>query len=122
VSPIVAPKMSPSLCQALDIWHFRIAGIRSATIESRMDTAEIDAFLAEPKTLQGPLPQWSEGSRKGESSASWNLEGSIGIVRAELRFRCATQRRQFPSIAVLYKQVLAFRVDIVPPDECKMNP
>ena len=87
-----------------------------------MDISEIDAFMAEQKRLQGPLPIWQEGTRKGELSASWNIEDSLGIIRAELRFRCPTQRRQFPSISVLYKQILVYRVDIVSPDECKINP
>jgi hypothetical protein len=87
-----------------------------------MDIAEVDAFLQESKTLQGPPPEWKEGPYAGELSASWSIADSIGIVRAELRFRCPRAGRQFPSISVIYRGNLITRLDLVPPDECKPNP
>jgi hypothetical protein len=87
-----------------------------------MDIAEVDAFMADQKSLYGPLPTWQEGTRAGELSASWPILDSIGIARAELRFRSARQRLQFPSISVIYRQNLVGRVDIVDPTECKINP
>src|SRR5438105_2754293 len=86
-----------------------------------MDIDEIDAFYAEAKRLQGPPPAWAENSR-GELSASWNIEDSVGIVRAHLRFRCSRQYRQFPSFSVVYRGSLVCRVDLVAPTECKVNP
>lgn len=87
-----------------------------------MDIAEVDAFIEEEKTLQGPPPEWQEGTRKGELSATWNIADSIGIVRAQLRFRCARQQRQFPSVSVVLRQNLVYRVDLVDVAVCKMNP
>jgi hypothetical protein len=87
-----------------------------------MDIAEIDVFMAEPKSLQGPPPVWEDAGRQGELSATWNVADAIGVVRAQLRFRCAKQRRQWPSISLTYRQGLIYRVDLVPPDECKRNP
>jgi hypothetical protein len=87
-----------------------------------MDIPEIDAYLAEQKTLQGPPPQWQDGTRPGELSATWNIEDSVGIVRAQLRFRCPLHSPQFPSISVVYRGSLITRLDLVSPDECKLNP
>jgi hypothetical protein len=70
-------------------------------LELTMDIAEVDASLQESKTLQGPPPEWKEGPYAGELSASWSIADSIGIVRAELRFRCPRAGRQFPSISVI---------------------
>lgn len=86
-----------------------------------MDIDEIDAFLAEVKRLQGPPPEWVEGSR-GELSASWNIEDSVGIVRSHLRFRCSRQYRQFPSLSLIYRGNPVCRLDLVQPTECKWNP
>jgi hypothetical protein len=86
-----------------------------------MDIDEIDAFYSEAKRLQGPPPHWAENSR-GELSASWNIEDSVGIVRAHLRFRCSRPYRQFPSFSLICRGNLVCRVDLVPATECKFNP
>jgi hypothetical protein len=86
-----------------------------------MDIDEIDAFYAEAKRLQGPAPLWTENSR-GELSASWNIEDSIGIVRAHFRFRCPKFFRQWPSLSLIYRGNLVCRVDLVPQSESKPNP
>jgi hypothetical protein len=88
---------------------------------ANMDIDEIDAFYSEAKRLQGPAPHWAENSRS-ELSASWNIEDSIGIVRAHLRFRCSRPYRQFPSFSVICRGNLVGRVDLVPATECKFNP
>jgi len=87
-----------------------------------MDIAEIDAFMAEQKTLAGPPPEWQDGTRPGELSATWNIADAVGIVRAQLRFRCPRHSPQFPSISVVYRGNLISRLDIVAPDQCKLNP
>lgn len=87
-----------------------------------MDIAEIDTFMAEAKSLLGPPPPWQEGTRKGELSASWPIADSLGIARSELRFRCTQQQKQFPSVSVIYRQHLVYRLDMVPAEECKPNP
>jgi hypothetical protein len=86
-----------------------------------MDIPEIDAFLQESKSLQGPPPEWEKGAFPGELSATWNIADSVGIVRAQLRFRCPSAGRHFPSISVIYRGSLITRLDLVPPDECKPN-
>jgi hypothetical protein len=87
-----------------------------------MDILEIDAFMAELKSLQGPPPTWQDAGRPGELSATWNVADAIGVVRAQLRFRCPKHQRQWPSISLVYRQALIYRVDLVPPTECKPNP
>lgn len=89
-----------------------------------MDIAEIDAFIAEQKSLQdleGASPEWQDGY-PGELSATWNIVDSVGIVRAQLRFRCPVHKPQFPSISLIYKGSLITRLDLVSQDECKPNP
>ncbi len=86
-----------------------------------MDIDEVDAFFAEAQRLQGPPPLWTENSR-GELSASWSVEDSIGIVRAHFRFRCPKFSRQWPSLSLIYRGNLVCRVDLVPQSESKPNP
>lgn len=88
-----------------------------------MDIAEIDAFIAENKTLEdleGSTPEWEDG-HAGELSGTWNVVDSVGLIRAQLRFRCPKSRPQFSSISLIYKGNLITRLDLVPPDECKPN-
>jgi hypothetical protein len=91
-------------------------------LEFTMDIAEVDAFLQEPKTLQGTPPDWERGDYPGELSATWNIADSVGIVRAQLRFRCPSLGRHCPSISVVYRGNLITRLDLVPPDEFHPNP
>jgi hypothetical protein len=87
-----------------------------------MDTSEIDAFLAEPKTLLGPFPEWKKNqARPGEYENTWLIADSLGIVRAQLRFRFSTSNKAFPSVSLIYRTLLIWRIDLVPPDECKFN-
>ncbi len=88
-----------------------------------MDIDEIDAFLAEQKTLLGRLPEWKPNDfRPGEYENTWAIGDSLGIVRAGLRFRFAPDLRAYPSVSVVYRQQLIWRLDLAPPDECKFNP
>jgi hypothetical protein len=90
-----------------------------------MDIAEIDAFLAEAKTLQKlseGIPRWEDGARKGELSATWSIVDSVGLIRAQLRFRCPRHSPQYSSVSVIYKGNPITRLDLVPPEECKPNP
>jgi hypothetical protein len=87
-----------------------------------MDIEEIDAFVAEPKHLQGPLPQWRVSTRPGEYEATWNIEDSIGIVRAQLRFRCPKANRSCPSVSLVFRGSPIWRIDLELPDVWKLNP
>src|SRR3954452_22387215 len=90
-----------------------------------MDITELEAFMAERKALQelqGTVPQWEAGSRKGELSATWNVSDKTGIFRAQLRFRCPRHSPQHSSISLICRGAPLTRVDLVPSDECKPNP
>jgi hypothetical protein len=83
----------------------------------------VQEFLAESKTLQGKLPLWAPTPhRHRELSATWAIVDSLGVERAELRFRCLSASRQFPSVSVIFRHQPIWRVDLVPLDECKWNP
>jgi hypothetical protein len=88
-----------------------------------MDIGEIDAFLAEPKTLLGKLPEWKPNEfRPGEYENTWAVADSLGIVRSALRFRFSPALRAYPSVSLVHRNHLIWRIDLVPPDECKFNP
>jgi hypothetical protein len=83
----------------------------------------VDLFLSEPKRLRGGSPQWQQSEhRPRELHAVWLIEDSLGIERAQLRFRCASNNRQNPSISLIFRSKPIWRVDLVPPSECKYNP
>ena len=86
------------------------------------DIAEIDAFLADQKTLMPEAPIWGPSVRPGELQAIWGVVESSGINRAELRFRCASLDRSEPSISLIFRRRLVCRLDIVPPHVWKPNP
>lgn len=84
--------------------------------------AEVDSFLADPKCLQGGHPEWRESSRKGELEAVWNIEDSLGISNAHLRFRLVPVDWGHPSISVIFRAQKVWRVDMAPQIKCKPNP
>jgi hypothetical protein len=88
-----------------------------------MNTDEIDAFLAEAKTLIGTFPDWKKNEfRPDEYDNAWSVSDSLGIVRAQMRFRFSVVNRGFPSVSLIYRTQLVWRVDLVPSEECKFNP
>jgi hypothetical protein len=87
-----------------------------------MDVDEIDAFLAEPKRLQGAFPGWKAGVRPDEFESIWLIEDALGIVRAQLRFRFSKLEKAFPSISLVFRNSPIWRIDLVPNDVCKLNP
>lgn len=93
----------------------------SAAVRNR-DIRTIEAFLASDKRLKGSLPEWRPSSRKGDMEATWDIIEEHGIERAHLRFRCAVAHRDRPSISLIFRNMPAWRIDIVPADECKFNP
>ena len=88
---------------------------------SPAEAAEIDAFLAEEKRLDG-IPIWRESSWPGEMDAVWNIQDSLGITRATLRFRCPRAARAWPSISLIFRASPIWRIDLVAPDAWKPNP
>jgi hypothetical protein len=86
------------------------------------DVDDIDAFLADAKTLIGGEPLWRPGGFAGDLHATWGIADSVGVSRGELRFRVSPADRTEPSISVIYRGRPVWRVDIVPPTSWKPNP
>ena len=85
------------------------------------EAAEVDAFLAEEKRLDG-VPLWHDSSYPGEKSAVWNIHDSLDIMRATLRFRCPLLNRAWPSVSLVFRDNAIWRIDLVGPDVWKPNP
>ena len=87
------------------------------------EVAAVDAFLLEQKRLVGGHPHWSQSPhRMSEVHATWGISDALGAERAGLRFRCYSRDRRYPSVSLVFRSHPIWRVDIVPPDECKYNP
>lgn len=86
------------------------------------DVFAVDAFLAEPKSLKGSLPEWTASERLKELQAVWLIADAVGVERAQLRFRVDRARRHFPSVSLLFRDRMVWRLDLVHADECKPNP
>lgn len=93
-----------------------------ATQARILEVQAADAFLAEPKRLQGAPPTWVTSERDKELTARWLVEDSLGAVIAHLRFKCPRRYRAFPSVSVIFRGQPLWRIDLVPPDEMKLNP
>jgi len=79
------------------------------------EIAEIDRFLAETKRLQGPHPEWVPSARPSDLEAYWNLEDSLGIVKAQLRFRCTKVGRMYPTVSLIFRSNPIWRIEIEDP-------
>lgn len=91
------------------------------TAISDAEAAEIDEFLAEDKRLDG-IPIWRASPRPRELSAVWNIQDSLGIFRAKLRFRCPRAARAWPSISLIFRNNAIWRIDLVAAEAWKPNP
>lgn len=80
---------------------------------------EIDAFVAEFKTLDGMLSVWQQ-SRGWDWQATWGLLDSRGRQLGELKFGINAALTR-PTIVATYRRKLIYRVDIVDDSECKQN-
>ena len=63
----------------------------------------VDAFLAEAKTLDGPVPEWGDGSWGSEYQAIWNVRDSLGATVAQLRFTAQRTDASVASISLVYR-------------------
>jgi hypothetical protein len=79
----------------------------------------VDAFLAEYKTLDGFFPAWAR--RGPEWTSRWPILNSLGAAEGVLAFTIDGAITH-PTISVLYRSYLVYRLDIVPAGECKPNP
>jgi hypothetical protein len=86
------------------------------------EIAEVEAFLAEAKSLEAPEPPWIKSSRRDELQATWGIVDSAGVSRAELRFRCPSLSRNDPSVSLVYRRLLVCRIDVLSPEVWKPNP
>ena len=94
-----------------------------ATPKRSSEVQAVDAFLLEPKRLREGLPLWVQPEyRMREIHATWLIIDLLGSERAQPRFRCPSLRRKYPSVSVIFRTHTVWRVDIVPPNECKYNP
>lgn len=90
------------------------------TYQSEVDA--VDDFLGRPKGLVGPPPPWVVSSRQIDFEAAWNIQDDLGIVSAQLRFRCPRTSNEWPTANVIFKGNPVWRVDLVQGAECKRNP
>ncbi|WP_420331659.1 hypothetical protein [Oceanicaulis alexandrii] len=84
--------------------------------------AEIDDFLAVPKSLSGSPPIWADGSRSHELQASWPIVDNLGAIRANLRFKLPRDRFHAPTVQIIFEQIPICRLDVEPDGPCKDNP
>lgn len=82
--------------------------------------AEIDAFIAEAKTLDGLFPHWTQHYGK-DFQARWGILNSLGIRRGELAFSLDWTGGR-PSVVAVIEQNPIYRLDLVPENECEPNP
>lgn len=83
------------------------------------EVAEVDAFLAEYKTLDDLPPEWTQQYGR-EWQVRWGITNSIGVQVGELCLSL-NEKLERPSISALYQRNLIYRLDIVPASECKPN-
>lgn len=92
------------------------------TVSRNAEILAVDAFLADAKTLDGPPPQWLNGSRVGEWQATWNVADSVGIVSGQLRFVARKADRSIASVSLVFRNKMVWRVDLDLSTTCHPNP
>jgi hypothetical protein len=73
------------------------------------------------RCLEG-VPIWRESSWPGEMDAVWNIQDSLSIIRATLRFRCPRAARAWPSVSLVFRGNPIWRIDLVAREAWKPNP
>lgn len=81
-----------------------------------------EAFLAAPKTLDGPPPPWTESSYGGEFCATWILLDEFGAPVGELRFTAKKADTSVASINVIFHGREVWRLDLDHDHVCHSNP
>ena len=87
-----------------------------------MDVSQVEAFLADAKTLRGAPPLWQQSPRPPEFEATWNIEDSTGALAGQLRFRCPKEYRASPSISVIFRGSPVTRLDLETAGIVHINP
>ena len=86
----------------------------------------IDAFLAQPKTLDGAPPEFGEKQRgKGRRiwEAVWPIAETDNVVSGgQLRFSYSPASDKPFTLAVIYRKRCVYRIDYVESSICHANP
>lgn len=85
------------------------------------ELAEVDAFLAEPKTLVGLMPAWGQSGYGREWQVRWGVADSLGIEQGDLCFTVDLKLEK-PSIVLVFRKRPVYRLDMVAASETKPNP
>jgi hypothetical protein len=91
------------------------------------EVAAVDRFLAMPKSLYGPPPEFGASSfvRAGQQEwqAVWPLADELGVVTSgQLRIVARPVLDKGTTITLVYNRQCVARLDLSPPDECERNP
>ena len=85
---------------------------------------EVDRFMVEQKFLTETLPEWRDSHISGWLTAQWPIIDSEGVLREATRivFVCKAEDISRLSLSLLLRGNRIHGVDLVPGNECKMNP
>jgi hypothetical protein len=88
------------------------------------DVAEVDAYIAEAKTVTQALPQWKGSSRVDDYTAEWPIVDANGALISgnRLVFTCRKTDLRWVTIALLYRNKRVYGIDLDPPGRRKPNP
>jgi hypothetical protein len=97
--------------------------VMTATTRAR-DVAEVDAYIAEPKTVTQELPEWKGSPRVGDYRAEWPIVDASGALLSgnRLVFTCRKTDLRWVTVALLYRNKRVYGIDLDPPDRKKPNP
>lgn len=88
----------------------------------RAEVDAADAFLAAPKTLDGPPPVWGQSEWGGECTALWNILDADGAPVASLKFTAKTSDTSVSAANLIYRGNTLWRVDMDHDHVCHPNP
>ena len=107
------------------IWSNGVTAIASPlmSIETRREEVEAaDAFLTQPKTLDGPPPLWVNSDWGNECKAVWNILDEDGAPVGSLRFTARKNDTAVVSVSVIYRNRPVWRIDLDHDAVCHSNP
>lgn len=86
------------------------------------DVEAAEAFLAEPKTLDGPPPTWGDSGWAGGYAATWIVLDSLGAPIGALKFTAQKGDTSVASINVIHRGHEVWRIDMDYDHVCHSNP
>ena len=93
-----------------------------ATATRIADVQAVEAFLAEPRTLDGPPPTWGDSAWGGEYAATWVVLDSLSAPVGLLKFVAQKTDTSVASINVIFQGREVWRVDLDHDHICHSNP